>query len=229
MIGQLCLIGMTGDLSRFGGGARTVVYLFPAKYKPEVDEYLRAQLEWSLETLNADWPEGSNGEAFKRHFKAFRKLKSLKIFNDKYDFNTGWEMRYFDEGELQGLEPFHVSDNFNILEKHKARKHFKIFPAKKKSILSWFGERGISLEGDKLTSKGIHDPHEGIRWLFIHNHSEDESEVELYQTNGTLFAEPYDAWDAKGFDWSRDNLASLIPKGETDDWWKAPDCQQEDT
>ena len=48
MLGQLCLVSTSGDMSSRGMGNHNTIYLFPYKYKKQVDDFFKAQCDWDL-------------------------------------------------------------------------------------------------------------------------------------------------------------------------------------
>tara|TARA_R110002020_G_scaffold328691_1_gene544660 strand:- start:26 stop:736 length:711 start_codon:yes stop_codon:yes gene_type:complete len=229
MLGQLCLVSTSGDMSSRGMGNHNTIYLFPYEYKKQVDNFLKAELNFSLHTYNENWlKKGSSKIPCKRYSESYHVLKDLNVFTCKYDFRTSWDMRFFDKIELEQFEPYVVHDNFNIIKNYEKRKEFKIKKLSKKTVCNWFGDRGYDLNSAKFNYKAIYDPNNDNDWIFINvmkanNYYTDESfdkkEVELFYLN-TDIAEPYDSWKKKSFKWAKKNLISLIPKEDNDKWYE---------
>ena len=219
MLGQLCLVSTSGDMSSRGMGNHNTIYLFPYKYKKQVDDFFKAQCDWDL--IIYDEKFGKKGFSSRKHYRklsdTFHILENLNIFTCKYDFRTSWDMRFFDKIELEQSEPYVVHDNFNIIKNYEKRKEFKIKKLYKKSVCNWFGNRGIDINDSKFTYKAVGNPYEREDWIFIDNKEDDE--IELYSLN-TDIAECYDGWDKKGFSWAKKNLISLIPKEDNDKWYE---------
>jgi len=215
MLNKLCLVSTGGDMSSRGMGNKNTVYVFPYKYKKQVDDFLKAQCNYNLSTYNDNF--GKKGDNTKKYYKkiseTFHVLMDLKIFTSKYDFRTRWTMRFFDEIELEDFKPYEVIDKYKVLEK----KPIKIVKTSKKSICNWFGDRGIDINSSNFVYKVLHNPNLDNNWIFINVKTNDydygfnKNEVELYYLN-TEIAECYDSWDRKGFSWSKKNLECLIPK-----------------
>ncbi len=75
-------------------------------------------------------------------------------------------------------------------------------------VRNWFGNRGQPFDDEsKLTFKVVND------WIFIHDSLDEYDEVEMYKTN-TIYCEAWTGWNAKGFDWSDDNLSKLVKVAE---------------
>ena len=222
---ELCLVSTSGDMSSRGMGTKNTIYLFPYEYKKQVDNFLKAELNYYLHTYNENWlKKGSSKIPYKRYSESYHVLKDLNVFTCKYDFRTSWDMSLFDEDELQQYEPYTVEDNFNLLKK----KDMKLKKLTKKTVCNWFGDRGYDLNSAKFNYKAIYDPNNNNDWIFINvmkanNYYTDESfdkkEVELFYLN-TDIAEPYNSWNKKSFKWNKKNLVSLIPKEDNDKWYE---------
>ena len=232
MIDQLCLVATSGDMSSRGMGTKNTIYLFPSEYKKQVDNFLKAQLNFHLHTYNENWLKGNYKKTskipYKRYSESYHVLKDLNVFTCKYDFRTSWDLSLFDEGELQEYEPYRVEDNFNILKNKEKRKDFKIKKLSNETVCNWFGDRGYDINDAKLTYKTIYDPYERNDWIFINvanssnyytQDSFDKNEVELFYLN-TNNPEPYHAWKKKSFKWDKKNLVNLIPKEDNDKWYE---------
>jgi len=215
MLNKLCLVSTSGDMSSRGGmGNRDTVYVFPYKYKKQVDDFLKAQCNYNLSTYNDNF--GKKGDNSKKYYKklseTFDVLMDLKIFTSKYDFRTRWTMRFFDEIELQDFKPYEFIDKYKVL----AKKPIKIVKTSKKSIQDWFGNRGININDLNFVYRVVRDPNNNDKWIFINVKNNNyyygfsKNEVELYYLN-TEIAECYNSWDKKGFSWSKKNLQSLLP------------------
>ena len=223
---ELCLVSTSGDMSCRGMGTKNTIYLFPYKYKKEVDNFFKAQCDWDL--IIYDERFGKKGFNSQKHYRklsdTFDILQDLNVFTCKYDFRTNWTMRFFNEDELKQFEPYIVHDNFNLLKK----KDMKLKKLTKKTVCNWFGDRGYDLNSAKFNYKAIYDPNNDNDWIFINvmkanNYYTDESfdkkEVELFYLN-TDIAEPYNSWNKKSFKWNKKNLVSLIPKEDNDKWYE---------
>ena len=230
MLGQLCLVSTSGDMSSRGMGNHNTIYLFPYKYKKQVDDFFKAQCDWDL--IIYDEKFGKKGFSSRKHYKklsdTFHVLQDLNIFTCKYDFRTRWDMSFFSKDELGQYEPYVVHDNFNIIKNYEKRKEFKIKKLSKKTVCNWFGDRGYDLNSAKFNYKAIYDPNNNNDWIFINvanssnyytQDSFDKKEVELFYLN-TDIAEPYDSWKKKSFKWDKKNLINLIPKEDNDKWYE---------
>ena len=126
MLGQLCLVSTSGDMSSRRRGNHNTIYLFPYKYKKQVDDFFKDQCDWDL--IIYDEKFGKKGFTSRKHYKklsdTFHVLQDLNIFTCKYDFRTSWDMRFFDKIELEQSEPYVVHDNFNIIKNYEKRKEF---------------------------------------------------------------------------------------------------------
>ena len=215
MLNKLCLVSTGGDMSSRGMSDKNTVYVFPYKYKKQVDDFLKAQCNWNLSTYDDNF--GKKGDNSNKYYKklseTFHVLMDLKIFTSKYDFRTGWTMRFFDEIELKNFEPYEVIDKYKVL----AKKPIKIVKTSKKSVKDWFGNRGIDINKSNFVYKVLYNPNLDNNWIFINVQTNDrfnmfnKKEVELYYLN-TEIAECYDSWDKKGFSWAKKNLETLLPK-----------------
>jgi hypothetical protein len=80
-----------------------------------------------------------------------------------------------------------------------------------KEVVNWFGNRGYCLEKfSGLKYKAVTKQNEN--WLFILDDCfeyEGCDEIETYCLDSD-YCEPYDAFNANGFDWSIDNLLNKI-------------------
>jgi len=212
---NLCLVSTGGDMSSRGMGNKNTVYVFPYKYKKQVDDFLKAQCNWNLIIYDDKFrKKGFNSNKYyKKLSDTFDVLYDLKIFTSKYDFRTRWTMRFFDEIELKNFKPFEVTDKYKVL----AKKPIKIVKTSKKSICNWFGDRGIDINSSNFVYKVLYNPNLDNNWIFINVKTNDidnmfnKKEVELYYLNSEI-AECFDSWDRKGFSWSKKNLENLIPK-----------------
>jgi len=214
MLNKLCLVSTGGDMSSRGMGDKNTVYVFPYKYKKQVDDFLKAQCNYNLSTYNDNF--GTKGDNSKKYYKklseTFHVLMDLKIFTSKYDFRTGWTMRFFDEIELEDFKPYEVIDKYKVL----AKKPVKMLKVSKKSVKDWFGNRGIDINDAKFVYKVLYNPNLNNNWIFINVQTNDrfnmfnKKEVELYYLN-TEIAECYSSWDKKGFSWTKKNLEKLLP------------------
>ena len=78
-------------------------------------------------------------------------------------------------------------------------------------VVNWFGNRGYCLEKfSGLKYKAVTKQNEN--WLFILDDCfeyEGCDEIETYCLDSD-YCEPYDAFNANGFDWSIDNLLNKI-------------------
>tara|TARA_R110002012_G_scaffold293439_1_gene489129 strand:+ start:262 stop:624 length:363 start_codon:yes stop_codon:yes gene_type:complete len=110
---QLCLVSTDGDMSYRGMGTKNSVYLFPYKFKKQVDDFLKAQLNFHIYTYDKIWLKKffNVKTPYKKYHKTFLKLKDLKIFNCKYDFRTSWDMSIYDIDELDMYKPFKIQKN----------------------------------------------------------------------------------------------------------------------
>ena len=213
MLNKLCLVSTGGDMSSRGMGNKNTVYVFPYKYKKQVDDFLKAQCNWNL--IIYDDKFGKKGFNTNKYYKklsdTFDVLHDLKIFYSKYDFRTTWELCFF--SELVEFEPYEVIDKYKVL----AKKPIKIVKTSKKFVKDWFGDRGIDINSSNFAYKVLHNPNLDNNWIFINVKTNDidnmfnKKEVELYYLN-TEIAECYNSWDKKGFSWSKKNLECLIPK-----------------
>ncbi len=209
---NLCLVSTGGDMSSRGMGDKNTVYVFPHKYKKQVDDFLKAQCNWNL--IIYDDKFGKKGFNTKKYYKklseTFHVLMDLKIFTSKYDFRTTWEMCFL--SELEAFKPYEVTDKYKVL----AKKPIKIIKTSKKSICNWFGDRGIDINNSKFVYKVLYNPNLDNNWIFINVKTNDidnmfnKKEVELYYLD-TEIAECYNSWDKKGFSWSKKNLEKLLP------------------
>ena len=78
MLGQLCLVSTSGDMSSRGMGNHNTIYLFPYEYKKQVDNFLKAELNFSLHTYNENWlKKGSSKIPCKRYSESYYVLKDL--------------------------------------------------------------------------------------------------------------------------------------------------------
>ena len=158
MIDQLCLVSTSGDMSSRGMGTKNTIYLFPNEYKKQVDNFLKAQLNFHLHTYNENWLKGNYKKTskipYKRYSESYHVLKDLNVFTCKYDFRTSWDLSLFDEGELQQYEPYRVEDNFNIL-KNKEKRRGKYRSSLVKKIIE---ETSIGEPITKIVKKN------GITW-----------------------------------------------------------------
>ena len=211
---NLCLVSTGGDMSSRGMGNKNTVYVFPYKYKKQVDDFLKAQCNWNLIIYDDKFrKKGFNSNKYyKKLSDTFDVLYDLKIFTSKYDFRTRWTMRFFDEIELKNFKPFEVTDKYKVL----AKKPIKIVKTSKKSICNWFGDRGIDINSSNFVYKVLYNPNLDNNWIFINVKTNDidnmfnKKEVELYYLNSEI-AECFDSWDRKGFSWSKKNLQTLLP------------------
>lgn len=84
-----------------------------------------------------------------------------------------------------------------------------------KEVVNWFGNRGQSLEkfsGLKFKAVTKQGLYQNENWLFILDdcfNYEGSDEIEAYFLDSD-YCEPYDAFKAKGFDWSIDNLLNKV-------------------
>ena len=60
MLGQLCLVSTSGDMSSRGMGNHNTIYLFPYKYKKQVDDFFKAQCVWDLIIYSIEVQAGFN-------------------------------------------------------------------------------------------------------------------------------------------------------------------------
>tara|TARA_X000001382_G_C3109659_1_gene159454 strand:- start:147 stop:785 length:639 start_codon:yes stop_codon:yes gene_type:complete len=210
---NLCLVSTGGDMSSRGMGDKNTVYVFPYKYKKQVDDFLKAQCNYNLSTYNDNF--GKRGDNSKKYYKklseTFDVLMDLKIFTSKYDFRTTWEMCFL--SELEEFKPYEVIDKHKVL----AKKPIRLIRTSKKSICNWFGDRGIDINSSNFVYKVLYNPNLDNNWIFINVKTNDidnmfnKKEVELYYLNSEI-AECFDSWDRKGFSWSKKNLEKLLPK-----------------
>jgi len=71
-------------------------------------------------------------------------------------------------------------------------------------IRNWFGNRGYPFDDNSRLRFKIFN-----NWIFIHDSKDEYDEVELYYLN-SMFCEPQDSWDRKGFSWAKNNLLEII-------------------
>ena len=108
---KLCLVAYSGDKSAGAMGDKNTVYLFDNKHKKYVDDFLKAQLNFDLYTLEKDFPNGDNN-FYQKKLDTFHKLQDLGIFIDKWDFRTHWSMEVYDElKELKIFQPYKLEPN----------------------------------------------------------------------------------------------------------------------
>tara|TARA_Y100000296_G_scaffold8768_1_gene10314 strand:+ start:169 stop:531 length:363 start_codon:yes stop_codon:yes gene_type:complete len=109
----LCLIATSGDMSKRGMGNTNSIYLFDNKHKKLVDDFLKAQLNYELNTLEEDFPtkQTDNKKYYDKYADAFYKLQDKNIFTCKYDFRSHWIISVYDKDELKMYEPYQVEKN----------------------------------------------------------------------------------------------------------------------
>ena len=82
---------------------------------------------------------------------------------------------------------------------------------KEHEVRNWFGNRGCPLDDDvKLKYEII--TKNGENWIFLLDNCHDyESydEVESFSLDSNC-VECYDAWPSKNFNWSKENLLTLV-------------------
>ena len=110
---KLCLVAYSGDKAAGGLCDKNTGYLFNNKYKKYVDDFLKAQLNFNLYSLDYDFPNG-----YKKYYnkceRTFFTLRNLGIFIDKWDFRTQWSMQIYTElTELEMFKPYEVVNNTN--------------------------------------------------------------------------------------------------------------------
>ncbi len=110
---QLCLVACSGDKAAGGLCDKNTVYLFNNKHKKYVDDFLKAELDFRLYSLDHDFPNG-NEKFYNKCSSTFRKLCNLGIFVDKWDFRTQWSMEIYTElPDLKMFKPYEVVNNVN--------------------------------------------------------------------------------------------------------------------
>jgi len=98
-----CLIAVAGDCASGGLSSEPGILLFGDEHKEIVSDFLRIQLEWSINCHFRNWnePSDESQELHKRYFKSFRVLKSAGIFQHKWHSRTVWDIAYLGEANQQ--------------------------------------------------------------------------------------------------------------------------------
>ena len=198
---QLCLVATKGDMSKNGIGYRSSVVLFDNKYKREVDNFLKLQLQYDLELFESS----AMRKTYNEYRKAMDVLFNLKIFTHKYHARTSWQMEIYDLDELKIHEPYKVEESklYNDFTKPKA---YQFVRYSKNDIKKWLGNRGVYELWSKY--KAYRSP-SGKVWLFILI----DGFVELYDMFCPIF-ECHEDWDNNGFEWDKNNLVKVIQSNE---------------
>jgi len=210
---QLCLVAVSGDMSKNGMGDKNSIYLFNREHLPRVVNYLKCYNDFHYSTYlsNMDLTSDDVQKAVWKSYDAFDELKKLDIFQHKYDYRTEWTLYHYDEDEInQEYGPSYVQNDSKFFKNRK--KSYAIMRASKESVLNWFDERG-EFEVKILRHKIIYNPFKKQSWLFVRTYDfvGYGEEVELYCMNSE-FAECYDAWNSSDFDWKKKALIDCIPE-----------------
>ena len=109
---KLCLVAVEGDKSAGALGDTNTVYLFDNKNKKYVDEFLKAQLNFELYSLDKDFPNKNKKHIYKKCLTTFHKLQELGILIDKWDFRTRWDIAVYDElADTKRYKPYKLEPN----------------------------------------------------------------------------------------------------------------------
>ena len=208
---QLCLVAVSGDMSKNGMGDKNSIYLFHREHLPRVINYLKCYNDFQYSTYlsNMDLTSDDCQKAVWKHYNSFDELKNLNIFQHKYDFRTEWTLTHYDEEMInQEYGPSIVRNDSKFFKNRK--KSYQIMKGSNKTTLNWFNDRGV-YDLKILRNKIVYNPFKKEYWLFVKVKEGNDVCIDLYYMN-TDIAECHSSWYVKDFSWKKDNLINMIPE-----------------
>ena len=159
---QLCLVAVSGDMSKNGMGNKNSVYLFHREHLPRVINYLKCYNDFQYSTYlsNMDLTSDDCQKAVWKHYNSFDELKNLKIFQHKYDFRTEWTLTHYDEEMInqEMLNEMRVRD-LNEISKVVMKEDFYAFINAGNNVIR-------TLEG---SGKSVSEAKKYLAYLVKHN------------------------------------------------------------
>ena len=115
---KLCLIATDGDMSKKGMGTKNTVVPFDSAYLKEVKQFLKDQLNLSLESINNFLSNKEDHKKFRKIYnksiKSFNKLQDLGIMVCKYDFRSTWQLCFNEHDELISYGKYQIEERANV-------------------------------------------------------------------------------------------------------------------